>query len=56
MISLWIYIRCKSEICNNIIKELFSLFYDVLVLNFFKQMPLSAQASDTALVSGERRE
>jgi hypothetical protein len=38
-------------------KEIFSLFYDVLVLNMiFKYVPLRAQAPDIILVSGDRRE
>jgi hypothetical protein len=38
-------------------KEIFSLFYGVLVLkHFFKYVPLFAQAPDTGVVSGGGRE
>jgi hypothetical protein len=38
--------------CSNRFKEIFSHFYDVLVLDMFLCVPLRAQVPDTALVSG----
>jgi hypothetical protein len=52
---IWICVGFKSEKSNNMFKDIFSLFYDVLALNmFFKYIPLRSQAPDTALVSGGR--
>jgi hypothetical protein len=45
----------KSKKCNNMFKEISSLFYDVPVLNTsFQYVPLLAHAPDTASVSGGR--
>jgi hypothetical protein len=46
-------IGAKSEKCNNLFKEIFSLVYDVLALQICF-VTLRSQAPDAALVSGEK--